>query len=373
MSRIIHLANMYSPRSGGLKTTAHALGESYLALGQDYVLVVPGVRYRRYRTSFGIKYEVPSYPIPFSGGYRIILNLRAVKRIVKESDPDVVEISDRLSLLMLAKWFRKQGITTTLFAHERVDKIILAFTRVRIISRPLADLWNRFTSKNINFVIATTSYAAEEFRRINVPYSIIPLGVDLIRFRANLSPTPSPSNQVNLLAVTRLSKEKDPGFLLEIAAEIKNRNLPFWIKVAGDGPMIKLLQTRASDEELPIELIGHIADRTQIAELYVQSDFLLAVGPIETFGLAALEALASGTSVICRDTGAIKEIIDSNSGVACARSAAEWVDALIELNKRSKDQRSHFARQRAENFSWHTTAQQLLSRYQIIHPYKEVA
>ncbi|MFM1905884.1 MAG: hypothetical protein RIT32_680 [Actinomycetota bacterium] len=373
MSRIIHLANMYSPRSGGLKTTAHALGESYLALGQDYVLVVPGVRYRRYRTSFGIKYEVPSYPIPFSGGYRIILNLRAVKRIVIESEPDVVEISDRLSLLMLAKWFRKQGIVTALFAHERVDKVILAFTRIRAISRPLADFWNRFTSKNIDYVIATTSYAAEEFRRIDVPFSTIPLGVDLIRFRAKPSPTRASSNQINLLAVTRLSKEKDPGFLLEIAAEIKNRNLPFWIKVAGDGPMFKRLQNRASDEELPIEFIGHIADRTQIAELYAHSDFLLAVGPIETFGLAALEALASGTPVICRDTGAIKEIIDSNSGVSCVRSAATWVDAIVELGKHPRDKRSHSARLRAENFSWHTTAQLLLSRYQLTHPHKEVA
>jgi hypothetical protein len=57
MARIVHLANMYSPVSGGLRTAVQALGETYLALGHDFVIIVPGKKLVRTRTAYGIKYE----------------------------------------------------------------------------------------------------------------------------------------------------------------------------------------------------------------------------------------------------------------------------------------------------------------------------
>jgi alpha-1,6-mannosyltransferase len=40
--RIVHVANAYTPRSGGIRTTVHALGRGYRAAGHEFVLVVPG-------------------------------------------------------------------------------------------------------------------------------------------------------------------------------------------------------------------------------------------------------------------------------------------------------------------------------------------
>lgn len=40
--RIVHAANAYTQRSGGIRTTVHALGQGYRAAGHDFVLVVPG-------------------------------------------------------------------------------------------------------------------------------------------------------------------------------------------------------------------------------------------------------------------------------------------------------------------------------------------
>ena len=89
----------------------------------------------------------------------------------------------------------------------------------------------------------------------------------------------------------------------------------------------------------------------------------LAVGPIETFGLAALETLASGTPVICRAEAAISEIICEESGRALTRSASAWADAIVEFNGLDREETRTNARARAEKFTWKETADQLLRFY----------
>ena len=42
--RIVQLANFYGPRSGGLRTALHHLGEGYVARGHTVSLVVPDPR-----------------------------------------------------------------------------------------------------------------------------------------------------------------------------------------------------------------------------------------------------------------------------------------------------------------------------------------
>ena len=39
--RIVHVANFYGPRSGGIRTAMHALAREYRSRGHDPVLVVP--------------------------------------------------------------------------------------------------------------------------------------------------------------------------------------------------------------------------------------------------------------------------------------------------------------------------------------------
>ncbi|MEY4037598.1 MAG: hypothetical protein RL201_979, partial [Actinomycetota bacterium] len=40
--KIIHIANFYGPKSGGIKTTLHNLGTGYTSQGHDFTYIVPG-------------------------------------------------------------------------------------------------------------------------------------------------------------------------------------------------------------------------------------------------------------------------------------------------------------------------------------------
>ena len=70
--RIIHIANFYGPKSGGIKTTLHNLGSGYTAEGHEFIYVVPGKKFGREETTHGACISLPSWQIPFSGGYRVI-------------------------------------------------------------------------------------------------------------------------------------------------------------------------------------------------------------------------------------------------------------------------------------------------------------
>ena len=375
MARIAHIANLYGPKSGGLKTAMNSIAQEYMNLGHDVMLIVPGERDLVTKKPFGTVVEIKAPIIPFSGGYRIIFDTNKVKEELKKFAPSFLEISDRTTLLRLADWAKTESIDTAFYAHERVDKVVSAFLPFLPFKKPLIDYANQKIANKVDHIIATTEYAATEFRRLNLSnnvnskLAILPLGVDLKQFtpenfnselRTNIG-----SGVKIILACTRFSKEKDPEFLLDIARACKMNGTQIQLVIAGSGPLAKKLVTNAEKEGLPVSFIGFIADKNYLAQLLASADLFLAVGPIETFGLAALEALASGTPVICRDTSAITEIIDSNCGYSLPRDSSQWAEQIRNHFDLDQVAISKFARERAEEFSWEESARKLLSRFKI--------
>jgi alpha-1,6-mannosyltransferase len=125
--------------------------------------------------------------------------------------------------------------------------------------------------------------------------------------------------------------------------------------------MERKIQQIVSSEKLNVILLGFVGDKDILARLMSNADAFLAVGPIETFGLAALEALASGTPVICRSEAAISEIITDNSGAHRPRSAELWSETVQQFSTIHRDVLRARCRARAEEFSWKKTADQLLA------------
>ena len=75
---------------------------------------------------------------------------------------------------------------------------------------------------------------------------------------------------------------------------------------AGAGPRAEWLRS-AADQQAPgrIHLLGHIADRNQLANLYSNCDALVHPNPREPFGIAPLEAMASGLPVVAPAAGGV--------------------------------------------------------------------
>ena len=368
--RIAHIANMYGPKSGGLRTTVDALASQYEILGHQVLTVVPGKSYQT--VSFGnwTQITVPGVVVPFSGGYRIILRRNLVRSELVKFNPDVLELSDRTTLLKIARWARDRGIQTSFFAHERLDGVINAFAPNLPWKSKLIKYWNSKTLNSVDCVVATTDFAAHEFRELlehdrNFESRLVkvPLGVDLLRFQSIVATGANEENyqaSQYVLACTRFSKEKDPEFLLDIARELKSANVNCRLVLAGDGPLRAGLESQAATEKLPIEFLGFVSDKARLANLMAHASCFLAVGPIETFGLAALESLACGTYVLCRDSSAISEVISPTCGSALARDAKLWSQEIKSVLDMDPAQVSSRARLRAEEFGWDKCASNML-------------
>ncbi len=122
--RIVHVANFYSPRSGGIRTAMHAMAGQYLSRGHEPVLVVPDKR-DGVSTVDGVKVVSLAAPrVPFSGGYRAVVRPGKMRGLLETLAPDRLEVSDRTTLAGLGDWAREAGVPSLMMLHERVDGVL---------------------------------------------------------------------------------------------------------------------------------------------------------------------------------------------------------------------------------------------------------
>src|SRR5690606_25995219 len=197
------------------------------------------------------------------------------------------------------------------------------------------------------------------------PLSRVPLGVDLERFRpdrwsAEVRAEYAPPGTELVVLASRQSTEKRPDLAIDAAAQLLRDGRPVRLVVAGAGPLLPRMRRRAEAAGLPHRFLSFVRDRDQLADLLACADVVVAPGPIETFGLAALEALASGTPVVCSATSALPEVVGT-AGAAAAPDPATLAVALHEVLDRDEDARRKEARARAELFPWSATGEAMLA------------
>lgn len=363
--RIVTAANFVAPRSGGIKTVLTALAKGYAEAGHDPILVLPGERDGERTTEHGTQITVAAPRLPGSGCYRMIADLSAVRRLLDRLAPDRLEVDDKFTLAALGTWARGRGVPSVAVSHERLDSLLaLRIGRSRGL-RAGADRWNRRFAASFDTVVCTTAWAAQEFERIGTTNLVrVPLGVDLEAFGPErrdpaLRARFAPDRQPLLMHAGRLSPEKRPTLAVEAVRALHRRGIPAVLMVAGDGPLGDRMRAEAAG--LPVHLLGHVADRGLMASLLATADITLAPGPVETFGLAALESLASGTPVVAARSGAVGEMLAAGSGVTTfshPTAIAAGVRAILDWPTAG---RRAAARRRAEAFPWSQTVERMLA------------
>jgi alpha-1,6-mannosyltransferase len=362
--RIVRLANFVAPQSGGLRTALAELGAGYLAAGHEPVLVIPGERNSDGQTAQGRVITLRAPRVPFTGGYRVLWRRRRLARLLARLRPDVLEVSDRTTLRWTGRWARERGVPAVMVSHESVTALLEgaqfrpAPFRLTPLGRAVADWLNRRTARAYQQVICTTGWAAAEFERIGAGNLVrVPLGVDLATFTPRASQVRA-QDQVLLVHCGRLSAEKKPQRSLITLATLRAGGLPVRLVVAGDGPQRARLEHRAARDGLPVTFAGFLPGRADLAALLASADVVIAPGPAETFGLAALEALACGTPVVVSAQSALPEVAGEAGASVPGEDLAAGVLAVL---ARPEPARRAAARARAERYDWSTAVRGFLA------------
>jgi alpha-1,6-mannosyltransferase len=358
--RIAQLANFIGPASGGMKTAIEALGQGYVDAGADRVLVIPGPTDATTHTPLGDVVQLRAPRI--GGGYRLIVEPWRVIDVLEEYRPTSVELSDKLTLLPVARWARRNGVGSVLFSHERLDDMFALRTGLETGAKVSIGLLNRLLVRSFDQVVVTAAYAQDEFQAVadavGCPMVRVPLGVDLETFRPRAQRR-TEDGSIRLAHAGRLSREKSPQLAVATAAELHRRGLPITLDVYGDGPHLDEIRAAAGDA--PVHFHGYVAGRDDLSRRLAAADVSLSVCPGETFGLAVLEALASGTPVVTADRGGAHELVDETSGAWGAPTPSELADAVERLLARPQLLRRAAARERAEQFPWSRTVDRMLA------------
>lgn len=353
--RIVRLANFVTPSSGGLRTALRELGAGYLRAGHDVDLVVPGEREEVSDGDHGRLITLPGRRVPGTGGYRVIVARSRLQRLLETLEPDRLEVSDRTTLRWTGEWARAHGVRSMMVSHESLAGLLTMFGPGQMVTRPVVDRLNQASADAYDTILCTTEWAAAEFRRLGVPnLARVPLGVDLDRFHSGqtddrLRAWLAPNGELLLVHCGRLAPEKRVDISVDTLAELRRRDVPAVLVIAGDGPRRRALEARAAG--LMVRFLGFVPDRAHVARLLATADVVLAPGPVETFGLAALEALASGTPAVVNRVSALAEVVGA-AGEAVHGDGVAFADAVQRIASRPRTDRERIARARAERFNW---------------------
>jgi len=191
--------------------------------------------------------------------------------------------------------------------------------------RTLINLLGKISLRFARKVISISEYLNRELVKFGVPEEkiiVIPNGVS-----EEFKPTWKDKNY--MLFVGRLERHKRVDELIRLAKEIN-----FKLKVVGDGPERKKLESFSNEIKAPVNFFGKIS-RKELIKLYQECSFFVSSSRWEGFGLIFLEANACGKPVIGYNLTAIKERIKDRFNGFLVENFEEFKEKALELKKRA--------------------------------------
>jgi glycosyltransferase involved in cell wall biosynthesis len=383
--RSVHLTNYYHKNSGGISTSYDNLLAAAERHKRYVRLIVPGeTEAVEERNEFARVYYVPAkYSPVFDKRYRLIMPWQYMKgdslirKILLDEKPDMIEVTDKYTLSMLGAMIRIgkfRQLDRPMLVHfscERMDDNIASFmTRGRIGSWIARRTMGNYNFPSFDYHIANSEYTAQEIfesvrssdnrrrsdRFLNkcwrffvaprVPFGerihVCPRGVDAERFRPDRRSDEVkaemrqragvPEGAVMLLYAGRISPEKNIPLLVDVMRILANdTNHDFRLLVAGAGPQAEWLREQ-TEEYVPGKIIqlGHL-DKEHLADYYANADVFIHPNPREPFGIAPLEAMASGVPTVAPNSGGILSYADNDNAWLVEPNGEAFATAIREV------------------------------------------
>lgn len=354
---VLDVTLFFTPTSGGVR---RYLLEKHRWLREHtrlkHTVLVPGAH------TGGLPYEVMSFaspPIPFGGGYRLPLRMRALREQLARLSPDLLEVGDPYHIAWHAlRVARERRVPAVAFCHSdivRLARSILGTRAGRAAARYIASLYGRFDR-----VLAPSEAVADRLREVGLRnVEIQPLGVDVELLtpaarEPELKETLGIPRRARLLVFAgRLTPEKRTS---DLAAALRLLPSTYHLLVVG--------AARTGRRGDRLQFVEYQQDRRELARVLASCDAFVHAGDQETFGLVALEAMACGLPVVAARAGALAELVDRSVGETfIPRDPADLASAVTRLFERDLAEIRLAARRRAEARSWDSAFSIMLGRY----------
>ena len=312
---VCDITQFWSPVSGGVR---RYVAEKVRHLrervaGGRHLLIIPGERDEVSGDDTARVYTIASPAISRITGYRVLLRLREIGRILAAEKPDIVECGDPYQVgWSTARACDRLGIPAVAFYHSHFAESEL---------RPLEKwLGSRATELLVAFAARYARRLYNSFSQTLVPSpqlagvlaewgvantSAVDLGVDLDRFRPGDARKDSlrrrlgiPAARRVLLSVGRLAAEKNTRTLCDAFRVLTARSPgEYHLLITGEGMQRELVADLRADTGA-VTWQPFLSNADELLAFYQAADLFVHPGVKETFGLVTLEAQACGLPVV---------------------------------------------------------------------------
>ena len=358
--KTLHLTNAWHGQSGGIRTFYTAMLTVANRLQRPMRVVVPGEHDEVTAIgAFGRLYTIAAPRVPFvDRRYRVLLPHHflardgALRRILRDEQPDVLEVCDKYALPFFAGWIRRHlpddlcRPTIVGLSCERADHSLQAMgPGGRALSIAARCYIGSIYLPQCDYHLANSAYTAAELMRAQRPAHRrevlrIPMGLDVAAFgprhrseswreawRARLR---LPAGGPLVVYAGRLSQEKRLTRAIDAVAWVRRAGVPAGLVLVGSGPESpRLAQYAAQVAPGIVGFAGHAADRAALAEAYASADAFLHVNDREPFGIGPLEAMASGVPVVVPRAGGVLTYANDGNAWLAEPDAASLAAAVL--------------------------------------------
>ncbi len=219
--------------------------------------------------------------------------------------------------------------------------------------------------ENARKVVALSNSLKSSIKSVypNIKVKVINDGSDISRF---VYKERQGDRSFTILTVSRLVEEKGIQFLLTALSKLES---DFNLRVVGDGEVKGNLESLARKSGIAdkVSFEGHL-EGDALVDAYETADLFVLPSLSESFGLVAVEAMATGLPVVATRVGGIPGIVDENTGILVEpgnpielRKAIAKLESDPELRARM----GRLGRRKAEKmFSWQRVADEYISLYE---------
>ena len=262
------------------------LGETYRA---DAITWMNGLK------EFGdfeiVTWELKSSSSGFSRIRRLIeltKTFLTIRYIAKKFNPDMVIAERTTSYGFLAAL---TGIKPTAIAQQGITDLWPHNSVLYIFKKILQD----YAFKKADLIHAWGKVMTDHIEKSNVDMTKViemPKGINLESFSFN---DKYELKTINAIITRSLEPEYKHDIILKAFAILKKKNIPFTLRIVGDGSMLKSLQKLAAELNIEKDVIfkGRVPNE-KIAELLHNSNFYISMPITEGVSASLFEAMACG-------------------------------------------------------------------------------
>jgi glycosyltransferase involved in cell wall biosynthesis len=344
--RIAYFTDTYKPEINGVTNTLSRLGAYLEEKHIHHTIIAPAYKnedvlpYRKKRRSVyrslyrfkGLKTRLsPESRLAFPAFWEI-------DEICDDFKPDLVHVSTELGIGFRGmRYAVTRNLPLVMSYHTNYGEYLRYFDLESF--KPLLEMYSSWFYRFAHRVLVPSRHTMEDlFQRQYRNLDIWSRGIDVGLF----NPGHRNENLRNRLGkdkfmflyVGRLSPEKGLDMLLYAAAELERR---FPGKASfvftGDGPYAETIQK----QRLPNVVLTGFKKGQELSEIYASADCFAFPSGTETFGNAALEAMASGLPVAGVASGGVRDFLSHrDNALLCPKDSREaFLENLVTLMKDS--------------------------------------